>query len=75
MPGLAVTTAPVVELNPVPGFQVYVAPPLAVNVVPLPPVHIVGLLDATLILNDAATVTVTDTGAAGQPAAEVPFTV
>jgi hypothetical protein len=52
-----------------------VEPPLAVNVVPPPPVHIVGLLDDTLILNDAATVTVTVTGAAGQPAAEVPVTV
>ena len=55
--GFAVTLAPVVADNPVPGAQVYVLPPVAANVV-YEPVHI-ATLDPPPIVGKGLTVTVT----------------
>jgi hypothetical protein len=55
---LAVTLAPVVALNPVPGDQLYVVAPLAVNVVELP-LHIAGEFTVTAGVGFTVTVEVT----------------
>ena len=54
--GLAVTVAPVVELNPVDGVHAYVVAPLAVRLVEFP-VHIL-VLDETVTVGNEFTVTV-----------------
>ena len=54
-PGLAVTTAPVVPLNPVPGLHVYVVAPDAVNVVE-PPLHNVADAGVTFTVGVGLTV-------------------
>ena len=46
MAGIAVTVAPVVEFNPVPGVQVYVLAPLAVSVA-VPPIKTVAEFTVT----------------------------
>jgi len=56
--GLAVGLGHVVQLNPVPGFQVYVAAPPAFSTILLPE-HIAGFEGTTVTFSDAATVTVT----------------
>jgi hypothetical protein len=73
VPGVAVTTAPVVALKPVPGDHVYVVAPLAVITTESPP-HIPGEGGVTVNVGVGVTVTVTVVES-GQPLALVPITV
>ena len=69
--GVAVTTLPVVELNPVAGPQTYVLAPLAVNVAVCCPTQIVPVVAVTIGL--LTTVTVAESVFV-QPLASVPVT-
>ena len=71
--GEAITDAPLVELNPVAGDQLYVDAPLAVRVV-LPPGQYDAEEGVTVIVGKGFTVTVT-VAVFVQPLAPVPVTV
>jgi len=73
IPGLAVTDAPTVPLNPAAGAHVYVEAPLAVRFVPLPPVHMLAAAGVTVTVGVGFTVTTTV--AASEQLPVVPVTV